>query len=124
MRGKLNSYIMKSQEFSSLTRFGRGWPEPKDRKDAARALKSPKTWCVPLWTISQAFISLHLFSPMTPPPNSHSSPAAYHRVPWSLIIQGGGLVLALIGLFIASTNYPIVDWIGNARESIQQLGVC
>ena len=60
---------------------------------------------------------------MTPPPNSHSSPAAYHRVPWSLIIQGGGLVLALIGLFIASTNYPIVDWIGNARESIQHLGV-
>ena len=60
---------------------------------------------------------------MTPPPSSHSSPAPYHRVTWPLIIQGGGLVLALIGLFVASTKYPIVDWIGNARESIQQLGV-
>ena len=40
-----------------------------------------------------------------------------------MIIQGGGLLLALVGLFVASTKYPIVDWIGNVRESIQQLGV-
>jgi uncharacterized membrane protein YdjX (TVP38/TMEM64 family) len=59
---------------------------------------------------------------MTPPPSSHSSPAAYHRIPWTLIIQGGGLLLAMIALFVASTTYPIVDWIGNARESIQHLG--
>jgi uncharacterized membrane protein YdjX (TVP38/TMEM64 family) len=59
---------------------------------------------------------------MTPPPSSHSSSATYNRVPWSLIIQGGGLVLALIALFVASTKYPIVDWIGNARESIQHFG--
>jgi uncharacterized membrane protein YdjX (TVP38/TMEM64 family) len=59
---------------------------------------------------------------MTPPPNSHSSPATYHRIPWSWIIQGGSLVLALVALFVASTQYPLVDWIGNARESIQQLG--
>ena len=32
------------------------------------------------------------------------------------------MVLALIALFVASTKYPIVDWIGNVRESIQQLG--
>jgi uncharacterized membrane protein YdjX (TVP38/TMEM64 family) len=59
---------------------------------------------------------------MTPPPSSPSSPAAYHRFPWPWIIQGGGLVLALIALFVASTKYPIVEWIGNVRESIQQLG--
>ena len=53
---------------------------------------------------------------MTPPPSSHSSSATYHRIPWSLIIQCGGLVLALIALFAASTKYPIVNWIGNARE--------
>jgi uncharacterized membrane protein YdjX (TVP38/TMEM64 family) len=60
---------------------------------------------------------------MTPPPSSHSSSATYSRVPWSWIIQGGGLVLALIALFIASTKYPIVNWIGDAREYVQQLGV-
>ena len=59
---------------------------------------------------------------MTPPPSSHSSSATYHRVPWSWIFQGGGLVLALIALFAASTKYPIVDWIGDAREYVQQLG--
>ena len=59
---------------------------------------------------------------MTPPPSSHSSSAPYHRIPWSWIFQGGGLVLALIALFVASTKYPIVDWIGDAREYIQQLG--
>jgi uncharacterized membrane protein YdjX (TVP38/TMEM64 family) len=59
---------------------------------------------------------------MTPPPSSHSSSATY-KIPWSLIVQGAGLFLALIALFIASTKYPIVDWIGNAREYIQHLGV-
>lgn len=59
---------------------------------------------------------------MTPPPSSHSSSATYSRIPWSWIIQWGGLVLALIALFIASTKYPIVNWIGDAREYVQQLG--
>ena len=59
---------------------------------------------------------------MTPPPSSHSSSATYHRVPWSWIFQWGGLVLALIALFVASTKYPIVNWIGDAREDVQQLG--
>lgn len=59
---------------------------------------------------------------MTPPPSSHSSSETYHRIPWSWIFQGGGLVLALVGLFAASTKYPIVDWIGGAREYVQQLG--
>ncbi|MBV8141054.1 MAG: TVP38/TMEM64 family protein [Verrucomicrobia bacterium] len=59
---------------------------------------------------------------MTPPPSLHSSSATYHRVPWSLLVQGACLVLGLIVLFVASTRYPIVDWIGNVRESIQQLG--
>jgi uncharacterized membrane protein YdjX (TVP38/TMEM64 family) len=59
---------------------------------------------------------------MTPPPSLHSSSAPYHRVPWSLVVQGVCLVLALVILFVASTKYPIVDWIGNVRESIQQLG--
>jgi len=59
---------------------------------------------------------------MTPPPSSHSSSATYHRIPWSWIFQGGGLILALIALFTASTKYPIVDWIGAAREYVQQLG--
>ena len=59
---------------------------------------------------------------MTPPPSSHSSSATYHRIPWSWIFQGGGLVLALIALFAASTKYPIVNWIGDAREYVQHLG--
>ena len=59
---------------------------------------------------------------MTPPPSSHSSSATYHRIPWSWIFQWGGLVLALIALFAASTKYPIVNWIGDAREDVQQLG--
>jgi uncharacterized membrane protein YdjX (TVP38/TMEM64 family) len=59
---------------------------------------------------------------MTPPPSLHSSSATYHKVPWTLVIQGACLALALIILFAASTRYPIVDWIGNVRESIQQLG--
>src|SRR5580704_13036920 len=122
MRGKPNSYITKSRESSFRTTFVPAWPRPKDWKDAVKALKSRKTWCVPLWTISLGSILSHLFLPMTPPPNSHSSPATYHRIPWSWIIQGGSLVLALVALFVASTQYPLVDWIGNARESIQQLG--
>jgi uncharacterized membrane protein YdjX (TVP38/TMEM64 family) len=63
---------------------------------------------------------------MTPPPSSHSSSAAYNRsnrFPWSLVFQGAGLALAVAAVFIASTKYPIVEWIGNSRESIQQLGV-
>jgi uncharacterized membrane protein YdjX (TVP38/TMEM64 family) len=63
---------------------------------------------------------------MTPPPNSHSSSAAYNRtnrVPWSLVIQGAGLVLAMVVVFIASTKYPIIEWIGNSRDYIQRLGV-
>ncbi|MBV9105265.1 MAG: TVP38/TMEM64 family protein [Verrucomicrobia bacterium] len=30
--------------------------------------------------------------------------------------------MALTILFAASTKYPVVDWIGNVRESVQQLG--
>src|SRR6202048_551012 len=123
MRARRSSFITRSRGSSSRTRFAPAWRGPKGRKGAGKALKSRKTWCESLWTISLGFILLHLFLSMTPPPSSHSSPAPYHRVPWPLIIQGGSLVLALIGLFVASTKYPIVDWIGNVRESIQQLGV-
>ncbi|MBV8226447.1 MAG: TVP38/TMEM64 family protein [Verrucomicrobia bacterium] len=63
---------------------------------------------------------------MTPPPNSHSSSAAYNRtnrVPWSLMIQGACLALAVAIVFVVSTKYPIVEWIGNSRDYIQRLGV-
>src|SRR6478672_6794958 len=76
----------------------------------------------PFSIISPGFISSPLSSLMTPPPSSHSSSATYHRIQWSWIFQGGGLILALIALFTASTKYPIVDWIGAAREYVQQLG--
>jgi len=63
---------------------------------------------------------------MTPPLNSHSSSEAYNRsgrFPWSLVIQGVGLTVAVAAVFIASTKYPIVEWIGDSREYIQHLGV-
>src|ERR1700730_10029734 len=101
---------------------GPEWRGPKVNKDDVKALKSRRMWFVPFWNISLVFISSPLFSHMTPPPSSHSSSATYHRVPWSWIFQWGGLVLALIALFSASTKYPIVNWIGDAREDVQQLG--
>jgi uncharacterized membrane protein YdjX (TVP38/TMEM64 family) len=63
---------------------------------------------------------------MTPPPSSPSSSATYsrsHRIPWPLILQCGGLLIACVALFIASTKYPIVQWIGDSREYIERLGV-
>ena len=83
--GKPNFYITKSRESSSRTRFVPAWLEPKDSKDAVKVSKSRKTSCVPLWNISRASISSPLFLHMTPPPSSHSSSAAYHRIPWPLI---------------------------------------
>src|SRR3974377_1412330 len=101
---------------------GPGWRGPKGNKDDDKALKSRRMWFGPFWNISLGFISSPLFSHMTQPPSSHSSYATYHRVPWSWIFQGGGLVLALIALFAASTKSPIVNWIGDAREYVQHLG--
>jgi len=59
---------------------------------------------------------------MIPPPSSQTSSETY-RIPWSLIFQAGGLICGLIALFIASTKYPIVNWIGDAREYVEKLGV-
>ena len=62
---------------------------------------------------------------MTPPPSLPSSSATYHkvhRIPWTLVIQCGGLILACIALFIVSTKYPIVQWIGDSRNYVEKLG--
>jgi uncharacterized membrane protein YdjX (TVP38/TMEM64 family) len=59
---------------------------------------------------------------MIPPPSSQTSSETY-KAPWSLIIQAGGLICVLIALFVASTKYPILNWIGDAREYVEKLGV-
>jgi uncharacterized membrane protein YdjX (TVP38/TMEM64 family) len=40
-----------------------------------------------------------------------------------LIIQVCGLIFGVVALFIASTKYPIVNWIGDAREYVEKLGI-
>ncbi|MGA7129234.1 MAG: TVP38/TMEM64 family protein [Chthoniobacterales bacterium] len=62
---------------------------------------------------------------MTPPPSSPSSSEAYssHRVPWTLIIQVGGLALAIVVIFLLSSQYPVLNWIGDARKHIESLGL-
>jgi uncharacterized membrane protein YdjX (TVP38/TMEM64 family) len=61
---------------------------------------------------------------MTPPPSSPSSSEAYsHRLPWPLIIQIGGLVLAIVVLFLLGSHYPILNWIGDVRKQIESLGL-
>ena len=62
---------------------------------------------------------------MTPPPSSPSSSEAYssHRVPWTLIIQVGGLALAIVVIFLLSSQYPVLNWIGDARKHIESLGI-
>src|ERR1700751_237375 len=59
---------------------------------------------------------------MIPPPSSQTSSETY-RIPWSLIIQAGGLICGLVVLFVASTKYPILNWIGDAREYVETLGI-
>jgi uncharacterized membrane protein YdjX (TVP38/TMEM64 family) len=60
---------------------------------------------------------------MTPPPSSHSSSEAYHhRIPWPLVIQVSGLVLAAITIFILASHYPVLDWLATAQKSIERLG--
>jgi uncharacterized membrane protein YdjX (TVP38/TMEM64 family) len=60
---------------------------------------------------------------MIPPPSSQTSSETYHRIPWSLIVQVGGLICGVVALFIASTKYPIVNWIGDARDYVEKLGI-
>src|SRR6201987_1308758 len=59
---------------------------------------------------------------MIPPPSSQTSSETY-RIPWSLIIQAGGLICGLVVLFVASTKYPILNWTGGAREYVEKLGI-
>jgi uncharacterized membrane protein YdjX (TVP38/TMEM64 family) len=59
---------------------------------------------------------------MIPPPSSQTSSETY-RIPWSLIFQAGGLICGLVVLFVASTKYPILNWIGDAREYVEKLGI-
>jgi uncharacterized membrane protein YdjX (TVP38/TMEM64 family) len=59
---------------------------------------------------------------MIPPPSSQTSSETF-RIRWSLIVQAGGLICGLIALFIASTKYPILNWIGDAREYVEKLGL-
>ena len=61
---------------------------------------------------------------MTPPPSSpSSSEEVNHRLPWTLVIQVGGLLLAIIILFFLSSQYPLLDWVGDARKHIESLGL-
>ncbi|MBV9488478.1 MAG: VTT domain-containing protein [Verrucomicrobia bacterium] len=60
---------------------------------------------------------------MTPPLNSPSSSEAYPRFPWSWIIQLGGLLVAFIVVFILSMRYPLLEYLGNARSSVEHLGI-
>jgi uncharacterized membrane protein YdjX (TVP38/TMEM64 family) len=60
---------------------------------------------------------------MIPPPSSQTSSETEHRIPWSLIVQVGGFIFAVVALFVASTKYPIVNWIGDAREYVEKLGI-
>jgi len=59
---------------------------------------------------------------MIPPPSSQTSSETY-RIPWSLIFQAGGLICGLVVLFVASTKYPILNWIGDAREYVEKIGI-
>ena len=59
---------------------------------------------------------------MIPPPSSQTSSETY-KIPWSLIIQASGLICGLVVLFVASTQYPILNWIGDAREHVEKLGI-
>src|SRR4030088_3367497 len=60
---------------------------------------------------------------MIPPPSSPSSSEAYsHRLPWTLIIQIGGLALAIVIVFLLSSYYPVLNWIGDVRKHIESLG--
>jgi uncharacterized membrane protein YdjX (TVP38/TMEM64 family) len=60
---------------------------------------------------------------MTPPPSSpSSSEEVSHRLPWALVIQIGGLLLAIVILSLSS-QYPVLDWIGDARKQIESLGL-
>src|SRR5258708_13647798 len=62
---------------------------------------------------------------MIPPPSSPSSSEEYssHRLPWTLIIQIGGLVLAIVIVFLLSSHYPVLNWIGDVRKHIESLGL-
>jgi uncharacterized membrane protein YdjX (TVP38/TMEM64 family) len=60
---------------------------------------------------------------MIPRPSSQTSSETYHRIPWSLIIQASGFIGGIIALFIASTKYPVVDWIGDVRDYVEKLGI-
>ena len=61
---------------------------------------------------------------MMPPPSSPSSSEEYsHRIPWTLIIQVGGLALAIVVIFLLSSHYPVLNWIGDARKHIESLGL-
>src|SRR5258708_32411406 len=59
------------------------------------------------------------------PPSSPSSSEEYssHRLPWTLIIQIGGLVLAIVIVFLLSSHYPVLNWIGDVRKHIESLGL-
>jgi uncharacterized membrane protein YdjX (TVP38/TMEM64 family) len=60
---------------------------------------------------------------MIPPPSSHSSSETYSRVPWHLALQTIGLIAIVAAVFFLSTKYPIIEWIGDARYSVQKLGL-
>ncbi|MBV9392113.1 MAG: TVP38/TMEM64 family protein [Verrucomicrobia bacterium] len=40
-----------------------------------------------------------------------------------MLFQIGGLALACVALFALSSQYPVIEWIGDSREHIQKLGV-
>src|SRR5258708_19936476 len=59
------------------------------------------------------------------PPSSPSSSEEYssHRLPWTLIIQIGGLVLAIVIVFLLSSDCPVLNWSGDVRKHIESLGL-
>jgi uncharacterized membrane protein YdjX (TVP38/TMEM64 family) len=61
---------------------------------------------------------------MIPPPSSRStSEELHHRIPWSLLTQGTGLLAAGGIVFLLASHYPLLDWVGDAQKRIEGLGV-
>jgi uncharacterized membrane protein YdjX (TVP38/TMEM64 family) len=60
---------------------------------------------------------------MTPPLNSPSSSEAYPRFPWSWVFQVAGLALAGGVAFFLSARYPLIDYLADARSTVEQLGL-
>src|SRR5260370_30112352 len=67
--------------------------------------------------------SLH-FLPKIPPPSSRrTSEELHHKIPWSLLTQGTGVLAASGIVFLLASHYPLLDWVGDAQKRIEGLGV-